>query len=452
MEPIKKKKIEPACSRVIPKERDPSQALAVVCYGNKISPEIAKEHLDELVSLADSCEITVISTRTWILRTPSASTFLNEGKLLEIEGILEAYPSLGTLIVDEEISASQQRNLERRLGVAVLDRTELILEIFASRALSLEAGLQVELAQAKYLLPRLKRMWGHLSRQKSGGGAGGFVKGEGEKQLELDRRMVQEKIHKLSAQIREIEKQREGRRKAKVRSGIPTFALIGYTNSGKSSLLNVLTAADTYTEDKLFATLDPKTRTSVLPGGRRVLVTDTVGFIRKLPHTLVAAFKSTLEAALHEDVLLHVVDASHPLAEEHIQTTFALLKELHIEHPKMITVLNKIDALPDRCVSGKLRLLSPRTVLVSAKTGEGIPHLLEAMARIIQEGCCEALLHFPYGEYGRFAELYDAGLVISMEPREEYIVAKAYLPLEFQKKFLPFAICKEFPPEEKMIF
>ncbi|WP_201456741.1 GTPase HflX [Chlamydia sp. 17-3921] len=421
-------------------EQDSSQALAVTCYNNKISQEIVKEHLDELISLADSCNITVLETRSWILQTPSASTFLNEGKLLEIEGILKTFPTIGVVIIDEEISASQQRNLERRLGVIILDRTELILEIFASRALSVEAGIQVELAQAHYLLPRLKRMWGHLSRQKSGGGSGGFIKGEGEKQIELDRRMVREKIYKLTVQLKTVEKQRAGRRKVKERSGIPTFALIGYTNSGKSTLLNLLTAAETFAEDKLFATLDPKTRKCVLPGGRRVLVTDTVGFIRKLPHTLVAAFKSTLEAALHEDVLLHVVDASHPLAEEHIQTTFALLKELHIENPKIITVLNKIDALPDGKVSMKLRLLSPRTILVSAKTGEGIQNLLKAMSSILQKGCCEVALRFPYTEYGKFTELCDAGLVMSVDHQEDSLVVEAYLPLEFQKKFRRFVV------------
>ncbi|EPP37660.1 GTP-binding protein HflX, partial [Chlamydia psittaci 84-8471/1] len=183
--------------------------------------------------------------------------------------------------------------------------------------------------------------------------------------------------------------------------------------SGKSTLLNLLTSAETYVEDKLFATLDPKTRRCVLPSGQRVLVTDTVGFIRKLPHTLVAAFKSTLEAALHEDVLLHVVDASHPLAFEHIETTKEILKELGVDHPKIITVLNKIDALPHGKASTKLRLLSPRAVLISAKTGEGIQNLLEAMTDVITEGFPEVTLKFSYKDYGKFTELYDAGLVLS---------------------------------------
>ncbi|AAP98428.1 GTP binding protein hflX [Chlamydia pneumoniae TW-183] len=428
------------------KEQDPSQALAVASYQNKTDSQVVEEHLDELISLADSCGISVLETRSWILKTPSASTYINVGKLEEIEEILKEFPSIGTLIIDEEITPSQQRNLEKRLGLVVLDRTELILEIFSSRALTAEANIQVQLAQARYLLPRLKRLWGHLSRQKSGGGSGGFVKGEGEKQIELDRRMVRERIHKLSAQLKAVIKQRAERRKVKSRRGIPTFALIGYTNSGKSTLLNLLTAADTYVEDKLFATLDPKTRKCVLPGGRHVLLTDTVGFIRKLPHTLVAAFKSTLEAAFHEDVLLHVVDASHPLALEHVQTTYDLFQELKIEKPRIITVLNKVDRLPQGSIPMKLRLLSPLPVLISAKTGEGIQNLLSLMTEIIQEKSLHVTLNFPYTEYGKFTELCDAGVVASSRYQEDFLVVDAYLPKELQKKFRPF-ISYVFPED-----
>ncbi|WP_420834802.1 GTPase HflX [Candidatus Chlamydia sanziniae] len=430
-------------------KQDTFQALAVSCYSSKTDPSIVLEHLEELVSLAESCGIAVIKTRSWILKTPIASTYINEGKLVEIEEILKAFPFIGTVVIDDEITASQQRNLEKRLKIAVLDRTELILEIFANRALTAEARLQVELAQARYLLPRLKRMWGHLSRQKSGGGSGGFVKGEGEKQIELDRRMIWEKIHKLTTELNAVVRQREQRRKAKERQEIPTFALIGYTNSGKSTLLNLLTAADTCVEDKLFATLDPKTRRCRLPGGCRVLITDTVGFIRKLPHTLVAAFKSTLEAALHEKVLLHIVDVSHPLASEHVQTTYDILEELGIHNPKIITVLNKIDVLSEGKIPSKLRLLSSRPVLISAKRGEGIQSLLAAMTNIIQEDYTEVTLHFPYTEYGKFAELCDSGLIVSHRYQEDYLLVEAYLPKKFQKRFHSFVVegLSENPPE-----
>lgn len=422
-------------------EQDPSLALAIVCYASKAEQKNVEEHKEELISLASSCGISVLETRSWILRLPSPSTYLNEGKLLEIQEILSRFPSIGTLIIDEEITASQQRNLEKRLGVVVLDRTEIILEIFASRALTAEAGLQVELARARYLLPRLKRMWGHLSRQKSGGSSGGgFVKGEGEKQIELDRRMIRDKIHKLTASLKDVERQRKERRKSKERQGITSFALIGYTNSGKSTLLNLLTSADTYAEDKLFATLDPKTRRCVLPCGRCVLITDTVGLIRKLPHTLVAAFKSTLEAALHEDVLLHVVDASHPLAFEHIETTKSLIQELGIENPKIITVLNKADALPGGRVSTKLRLFSPRSVVISAKTGEGIPAFLEVMSEVIMQNYPEVRLEFSYKDYGKFTELYDLGLVLSHFCKDDVLFVNAHLPQELEKKYRPFIV------------
>ncbi|MBQ8498219.1 GTPase HflX [Chlamydia sp.] len=416
-------------------EQDPAQVLAVCCYANRAEQERVSEYVEELISLAKSCDLSILETCTWLLRSPSSSFYLNEGKLEEIEQILERFPTIGTLLVDEEISPSQQRNLEKRLNVVVLDRTELILEIFASRAFTAEAGLQVELAQARYLLPRLKRMWGHLSRQKSGGSGGGFVKGEGEKQIELDRRIVRERIHKLSKELKAVERQRKERRKAKEKNQIPAFALIGYTNSGKSTLLNLLTSAETYAEDKLFATLDPKTRRCVLPCGQRVLLTDTVGFIRKLPHTLVAAFKSTLEAALHEDILLHVVDASHPLALEHVETTRSILQELGIEQPRVITVLNKIDRISDWGVASRLRLISPTPVCVSAKTGEGIRDLLQAMADMVQEDYPQVLLHLPYKEYGLFTELCDAGLVISHYYENDVLVVKAFLPNFLRKKY-----------------
>lgn len=421
-------------------EQDPAQALAVCCYTNRAEQDRVPEYVEELISLANSCDLSVLETCTWLLRAPSSSFYLNEGKLEEIERILEEFPTIGTLLIDEEISPSQQRNLEKRLRVVVLDRKELILEIFASRALTAEAGLQVELAQARYLLPRLKRMWGHLSRQKSGGSGGGFVKGEGEKQIELDRRIVRERIHKLSRDLKNVERQREERRKAKKRNQIPTFALIGYTNSGKSTLLNLLTSADTYVENKLFATLDPKTRRCVLPCGQRVLLTDTVGFIRKLPHTLVAAFKSTLEAALQEDILLHVVDASHPLALEHVETTKAILQELGITQPQVITVLNKMDKVADGVTASRLRLMSPNPVCVSAKTGEGIRELLRSMEDMVQEEYPQATLHLPYKEYGLFTELCDAGLVISHYYENDLLIVKAFLPNNLQKRYSEYIV------------
>lgn len=415
-------------------DQDSTLALAVGCYPTKDAAQHAQEHIEELIALAESCQISVLESRIFLVRTLVSSTYLNEGKLLEIEAVLQKFPTIGTLLIDEEITASQQRNLEKRLKVAVLDRTELILEIFAERAFTAEAGLQVELARAKYLLPRLKRMWGHLSRQKSGSG-GGFVKGEGEKQIELDRRMVKERIHKLSVDLKQVEKQRKEQQKAKKRRGVSTFALIGYTNSGKSTLLNALTHVNTYAEDKLFATLDPKTCRCSLPNGQQVLVMDTVGLIRKLPHTLVAAFKSTLEAALHEDFLLHVVDASHPAAMQHVETTNQLLKELQIKHPKIIHVLNKIDRLPNQQVPFALRLACPNHILVSARSGEGVHELLQSMETLVQKDYLCVSLAIPYHAFDLFTRLQEEGVVVSHQLADNEVIVEARLPKHLEHMF-----------------
>ncbi|WP_348660492.1 GTPase HflX [Chlamydiifrater volucris] len=418
-------------------EQDPSQALLISCYEDRKEEKLAKDHVLELAELARSCGITTIETRTFHLRMLAPSSYLSEGKAKEVEEVLRLFPSIGVIIFDDEITASQQRNLEKRFGTLVMDRTEVILDIFSQRAITAEAGIQVELAKAKYLLPRLKRMWGHLSRQKSGGG-GGYVKGEGEKQIELDKRMIKEKIHRLSSRLKESIKHREMQRKAKERSGIPSFALIGYTNAGKSSLFNALTDAGTYAEDKLFATLDPKTKRCLLPNKLPVLITDTVGFVRKLPHTLVAAFRSTLESALRDRFLIHVVDVSHPSAEEHIATTTALLKELKITDPKIITVLNKTDLCTDNKMLSKLRLFCPLPILVSCVNGTGISSLLQTMEDLVVADYKETALVIPCKEYHRVAELLEAGLVISKRFDEDNVRLRAFLPPSLEKKFLQY--------------
>lgn len=421
--------------------QDSSHVLAIMCYSEKLEPLISDAYRQELISLVECCEMTVLCHRTFLLKQPVSSTYFTEGKLQDIQEILQEHPTIGSVVIDEEITPSQQRNLEKLLGVAVFDRTELILEIFSSRATTTEASLQVELARAKYLLPRLKRMWGHLSRQKSGGSSGGFVKGEGEKQVELDRRMIRERIHKLDRELQRSVKIRREQRKAKKRRSIPTFALVGYTNSGKSSLLNCLTPANTYAKDQLFATLDSKTRQCVLPRGGHVLVTDTVGFIRKLPHTLVAAFRSTLESALKEDFLLHVVDASHPLASEHIATTLHVLEELQIPNPKIITVLNKVDLCPGNSVSGKLRLFCQRPILLSTKTGQGLDLLLEAMQLLVDEDQPEVLLRIPHAfSYGILPTLKNRGLVISHYYDDEYLLVRTRLPRDLQRALYDYVV------------
>jgi GTP-binding protein HflX len=311
-----------------------------------------------------------------------------------------------------------------------MDRTELILEIFAQRAQTKEAKLQVELARTKYQFPRLKRLWSHLSRQRA---KGGYLKGEGEKQIEIDRRLLKNKLEKLARELREVKKYRDTQKTARRRSGIPTFAIIGYTNAGKSTLLNVLTEAGVLVEDKLFATLDPTTRKFTLPNHQDILLTDTVGLIRKLPHTLVAAFRSTLEAALQDDVLLHLIDVSQPFAEERAETTYELLQDLEIRKPAMITVLNKADKCPDRKIIDKLRFKYAKTVAISALQKEGIDELLQLMMAELSFLRERVELKIPQSDYAIVALIRREGQILHEEYEGNMIVIRA----EISCKLLP---------------
>ena len=322
----------------------------------------------------------------------------------------------------------------------VIDRTELIIEVFAQRAQTREARLQIELAKVKYQFPRLRRMWTHLSRQTATAGGGAFLKGEGEKQIEIDRRLLRQRLDRLKREIEEIGEHRETQRSLRVRTGIPTFAIVGYTNAGKSTLLNALTQADVLVEDKLFATLDTTTRKFVLPNRQEILLIDTVGFIRKIPHTLVAAFKSTLEEAVHTDILLHLIDVSHPKAEEQAEATMEVLKELGAtEHP-IITVLNKIDACDNPVVLSKFRLKYPKTVAISALNGTGFDQLLEMMTQEISLLRKRVHCRIPQSQYGLVTELMREGRVIECEYEENDILIKLEIPSRLEYKVLPFII------------
>lgn len=402
-----------------------SVALLIGVYRAK-ELKTCEEHLEELADLADTFGIQVGGRISCPIRKIDAATYLGEGKLREIKERIDEF-GVSIVIFDEEISPAQQRNLEKLLKVAVMDRTELILEIFAGRAQTKEAKLQIELAQTKYEFPRLKRLWSHFSRQRA---SGGYLKGEGEKQIEIDRRLLSLKIEKLQSELKQVEKSREIQKQARQRSEIPTFALIGYTNAGKSTLLNALTQANVFVEDKLFATLDPTTRKFTLPNNQEVLLTDTVGFIRKLPHTLVAAFKSTLESALHDDVLLHVVDASHKNALEHSKATYEILKELKSENQPIITVLNK----SDRCnieTLNHLRILYPKTVVISAIGGEGLDDLLHLMLMELEKRRKMVKLRIPQEKYGLVSELRRKGHVHYEEYEGNDVILKVEVPLVF---------------------
>jgi GTP-binding protein HflX len=390
------------------------KAVAISAYKTSSQKQECIKQLQELHSLAHTLGIEVCFELPVPLKRVDPATYIGKGKVAEVAALL-AESGCGLALFDDEISPQQQKNLEKALGKTVIDRTELILAVFAERARSREARLQIELASHRYQLPRLKRMWTHLSRQRTGGAGGGFLKGEGEKQIEIDRRILRRRITQLEKELVEIKKQRETQRSARKRSQIPTFAIVGYTNVGKSTLLRALTAADVLVEDKLFATLDTTTRKYILPNRQEILLTDTVGFIRKIPHLLVASFKSTLEESIHADILLHVVDVSNPDALMQAETTLSVLKELGASHQPMITLLNKVDACSDRRVIDRLRATYPHTVEISALHRAGFDRLLELMMEEMGKLRSLVALRIPQSHYALVSVLMREGRVVSCE-------------------------------------
>lgn len=302
----------------------------------------SEDHLDELARLADTAGATVVGRMTQRIQKPTPALYLGKGKVEEVRLAAEAAGAT-LLLFDEELSPVQGKNLEKALDLRVMDRAELILDIFATRARSNEARMQVELAQLEYLLPRLARMWVHLSRIRGGIG----LRGPGETQIETDRRMIRQKISRLKEKLADWERHRTLLRQGRARRAVPTAALVGYTNAGKSSLLRALTGAETFVEDRLFATLDTLTRETRFENGQRIRLVDTVGFIRKLPHHLVASFRATLEEVAEADLLLHVVDASHPQWEEQVAVVDTVLADLDLNGARVVHVFNKMDRLSD---------------------------------------------------------------------------------------------------------
>lgn len=406
-------------------------AFLVSAYSSGGDKTVATEYVTELARLCDTFGLNVAGMIICPIKKFDAGMYLGKGKLEEIRQEIQK-GQVDVVIFDDEISPHQQKNLETFFGKFVIDRTELIIEVFSQRAQTREARLQIELAKLQYQFPRLKRMWTHLSRQSSSGG--GHVKGEGEKQIEIDRRLLRRRMDVMRKEIEVVVSQRATQRTARKRSGIPTFAIVGYTNAGKSTLLNLLTEADVLAEDKLFATLDTTTRKFVLPSNQEVLLVDTVGFIRKIPHTLVAAFKSTLEEAVHTDVLLHVIDVSHPLAEDQAEATLRVLKELEAIDRPMITVLNKVDACTDLGRIAKLRIKYPKVVLFSAVTKEGLDDLI---ARITEEVAAlrrVVRIKLPQSEYGLVSELCHEGKILSSDYEENDILLTMEIPAQLEYK------------------
>jgi GTP-binding protein HflX len=330
---------------------------------------------------------------------PDPTTYLGRGKLEELKLLAQLHDA-ELLIFDNNLSPAQGRNLETETGAIIVDRSEIILDIFSTHAQTYEARLQVELAQLLYFRPRLKRMWSHLSRE----GGGGFAnRGTGEQQLETDRRLIDARVTELRSKLKGVEKRRE--LMVAQRRNHTTVSLVGYTNAGKSTLMNALTGAGVYAANKLFATLDTRTRTWTLPHWGDVLLSDTVGFIRNLPHNLVASFKSTLEEARQANLLLHVVDASHAAAEEQIKTVDSVLKEIGIETKNAILVLNKIDAVTDRSFVDVLRARYPHAISVSAADGTGLDRLTRYVTEQLSDGFLEAQVETNVGNGRLFAYL-----------------------------------------------
>ena len=378
------------------------------------------EHLDELQRLADTAGADVVMRMQQERPLPDVALYLGKGKVAELKTHVEML-EVQLVLFDDDLSPVQVRNLEKELGVKVLDRSGLILDIFASRARTREAKTQIELAQLEYFLPRLTRQWTHLSKQYGGIG----TKGPGETQIETDRRLIQTRISKLKEKLGLIARQHLTRQEGR-NDELARVALVGYTNAGKSSLLNALTADNVFVEDRLFATLDATTRGIELDSGRKILITDTVGFIRKLPAKLVASFRTTLSEIESADILLHVIDAGHPHRDEHLAVVEETLAELGGAGKPMILVLNKVDLIPkdERGALDGLREAYPHIVAVSAAKGYGIASLRDEIEKVLTESSQEMTVQVPIDHYEIASRLHELAEVKEREYDDRFITLK----------------------------
>lgn len=405
-----------------------------------------EDSLAELSLLADTAGLDVVGLTTQRLDKPNPRTFIGSGKVEEVKALVEETEA-EIVLFDDELSPRHLRELEKVFGerIRIIDRTALILDIFAQHANTSEGALQVELAQYEYRLPRLTRAWTHLARQAGGGGgrAGGIggvgLRGPGETQLEVDRRDIRRRISNLKSQLEKVRIHRQQYRTRRKRSRMPVIALVGYTNAGKSTLLNRLSNAEIYVADKLFATLDPTTRRVELPGGHLALFTDTVGFIQKLPMTLVAAFRATLEEIAEADLLIHVVDITHPNANEQAKAVYQALEEIDAAHIPVLVALNKIDKLPDPKKARQSLVDFPHAVALSAVTGDGILDLLNATNEQLFENYLSVSVLLPYEEGNLISIFHEQGQVERIENGPEGVMIQGRLPGRLLAQFASFS-------------
>lgn len=381
------------------------------------------ESLDELEELIKTAGAETIAKVIQNRESVHPGTYIGKGKIEEVRLLAQELDATG-VVCDDELSPAQLKNLEEALQIKVMDRTVTILDIFAQRASTREGKIQVELAQLKYRSSRLVGLRSSLSRL--GGGIG--TKGPGEKKLEMDRRLIRDRISQLNKELDDVVRTRETTRQQRSKNQTPVIAIVGYTNAGKSTLLNTLTSAGVLSEDKLFATLDPTTRNLKLESGQQILLTDTVGFIRKLPHHLINAFRSTLEEAKYADMILHVVDSSNPEAYKHMHIVYETLENLGVKDKTIITAFNKVDKVEEQPILKDFK--ADRTVQISAKTGKGLDELLDIIEEILKEHKILIEKVFPYSDAGKIQVIRKYGQLLQEEYQSEGIYVKAYVPKE----------------------
>ena len=392
--------------------------------------------LDELAELTTNLDIPIVDRIIVKLRKPSPPFLVGKGKRGEIIDLIQE-KNIDVIIFDEELTPAQQRNWERETKICVIDRQEVIIDIFSERAQTKEAVLQVALARMEYSLPRLTRAWTHLSRQR--GGMTG-ARGQGETQLEADRRMVNDRIAVVKRELKEVIQHRQVQRAKRLRKPVPTVSIVGYTNAGKSSLLNKLTASVALAEDRLFATLDPTIRRLDLDESQHVLLTDTVGFVRRLPHRLVEAFKATLEEAVVAHLLIHLIDISSSETSSHIKTTEAVLSEIGANENRSLIVFNKIDKLESSEKRESFELLYPEAILISAETGEGLELLKSRISESLNAKLRPTKLMIPHDRYGVISRLYASGGVRHSKSEEDGVHIEGLFPPSLQGVIEPFVV------------